>query len=221
VVRFFRVYQYVVPALLFPISYYLWLLWYDGDHRLVALTLSLPVLFAYIIPGIGTNWLRLWEFDTRWRLGRFRPHHGFVFGTASSLLALLCLEPYPTGPWVWEIARAGFIVGSVLALWNWIYDIYAIKAGFIIVYNRPHAEGAGPEAVATDYAPVVFGMFGACYGAAIRATQYVLVDLGRSDLFWWFFGVGNLVAMTVPVAAFVLHSYVRSGETGLRPHQGG
>lgn len=219
--RFFRIYQYVVPAALFPTSYYLWLRWYDGDHRLVLLTLSLPVLFAYIIPGIGTNWLRLWEFDTRWRLGRFRPHHGFVFGTAASLLALLCLAPSPNGPWVFEVVRAGFVVGSVLALWNWIYDIQAIKARFIVVYNRPHHEGAGPEAIATDYAPVLFGVFGACYGVTIRATQYFLVELGRPGLFWWLFGIGNLLALTMPVAVFVLHSYARTGETGLKPHQGG
>ena len=37
-------------AVLFPVSYLLWLSWYDRDHKLVLLTLSMPVLFAYVIP---------------------------------------------------------------------------------------------------------------------------------------------------------------------------
>ena len=77
--------------------------------------MSLPITFAYVIPGIGTNWLRLWEFNTRFRLGRFRPHHGLVFGTATSLLAMLTLEPgASTG--VLGILRGGFVLGSVLVL---------------------------------------------------------------------------------------------------------
>ena len=48
----------------------------------------MPIAHAYIVPGIGTNVLRVWEFDTRLRLGRFRPHHGFVFGSATAMLVL-------------------------------------------------------------------------------------------------------------------------------------
>src|SRR5688500_12680593 len=135
--RVFTVYQYVVPALLFPAGYYLWLGRLENDHRAVLLTLWMPVLFAYISPRIGTNCLKLWEFHTRWRLGRFRPHHGFVFGTATSLFALLCLGEPPSRLVPLEVARAGFILGSVLAFWNWLYDVAAIRAGFITVYNLP------------------------------------------------------------------------------------
>ena len=85
--RAFSIYQYAAPATLFPAGYYLWLQRLQHDHSLVLLTLSMPVLFAYVIPGLGTNWLKLWEIHPRWRVGRFRPHHGFVFGTATSLFA--------------------------------------------------------------------------------------------------------------------------------------
>jgi len=98
---FFRIYQYVVPLLLFPLCYWLWLKRYDYDHRTTLLVLSLPIVFSYVIPGLGTNWLKIWEFNTRWKLGRFRPHHGFLFGTATALFALLCLrfppEDYGSG----------------------------------------------------------------------------------------------------------------------------
>ena len=88
-----KVYQYVGPMILFPTSYYLWLRRVDYDHQLVLFMMSMPILYAYIIPAIGTNWLKLWEFKTRWRLGRFRPHNGFVFGSAISLFALFLVEP--------------------------------------------------------------------------------------------------------------------------------
>lgn len=218
---FFRVYEVAAPTLLLPLSYFLWLQWYDHDHRMVALNLSMPVLWAYCIPAVGTNKLRLWEFRTRWRLGRFRLQHGFVFGAATSLIAVLCLPP-PMGEALWlELVRAGFVMGAVVGFCNWLYDIYAIRSGFIIVYNKPCAEGRGPEAIATNYAPVLFGVFGCCYGVLIRWTFYVLVEQGRHELYWPAFLGCNSVVLTLPVLAFVLHSYATSGTSGLKPYKGG
>jgi hypothetical protein len=216
--KFFKLYQYLVPIFLFPASYYLWLRQFDHNHRFVLLVLSIPILFAYIIPGLGTIWLKLWEFNTRFRLGRFRPHHGFVFGTATSLLALLTAPALTASFTIWEALRAAFILGSVLAFWNWWYDILAIKAGFIVVYNRPYAQNLGPEAIVTDYAPVLFGGFGCCYGLVIHLNQYYLLELGRWDYYWWLAIGGNMAALVIPVAAFVAWSYLRNGLTGLKSY---
>ena len=217
--RFFTVYQYVGPALLLPATYALWLGWYGGDHGLVLMTLSIPVVFAYVIPGLGTNWLHLWEINTSLRVGRFRPHHGFVFGTATGLLTLLCLSPARGPVGVFDVLQAAFVVGGVLAFWNWLYDILAIRAGFITVYNRPYREGRGPEAIATDYAPVLFGTFGLCFGAAIRMNYHVLVTLGREELYWPLFWASHLVTLVLPVAAFCAQSYLRHGDFGLASHR--
>ena len=70
---FFQLYQYVVPLVLLPLGYTVWLQHQAGNHTMAVFALSFPIVFAYVIPGIGTNWLRLWEFNTRFRLGRFRP----------------------------------------------------------------------------------------------------------------------------------------------------
>ena len=217
--RFFRIYEYVAPLVLFPASYYLWLRRFDYRHDFVLLTLSMPVVFAYVIPGLGTNWLKLWEFNTRWRLGRFRAQHGFVFGSATSLLALLCLEPQPPGVEWFGLLRAGFIMGSVLACWNWLYDTYAIKAGLIVVYNLQYSKGLGPEAVATAYAPVFFGAFGVCYGIAISVYRYHLLELGCRHCFWWLLIGGTLAGLLVPVLTFVLYSYATDGVSGLEACQ--
>jgi hypothetical protein len=213
--KFFNLYQYLAPIILFPLSYYLWLRQFEGNHAFVWLMLSIPVLFAYIIPGLGTNWLRLWEFNTRLRLGRFRPHHGFVFGAATSLIAWLCVAG-PAAPFSSpELFRTGFILGSVLAFWKWLYDMLAIKAGFIVVYNKPYAENRGPEAIAADYAPLLFGVFGLCYGFTIRLSQYYLLELGRWDYYGLLLIGGNLAGLLVPVLAFIIYSTLRYGESGL------
>lgn len=218
---FFNVYQYLAPILLLPMSYYLWLRHFNHNHTFVLLMLSMPVLFAYIIPGLGVNWLKLWEFNTRLRLGSFRPQHGFVFGAATSLFALVTVAGPSFQFSAFELIRSGFIVGSVLAFWNWLYDIYAIKAGFIIVYNRPYAERLGAEAIATDYAPVLFGVFGICYGLAIRLNQYFLLEQGRWDYFWLLLIGCNVVTLMLPVLIFMLWSYLKHGDAGLRPFRGG
>jgi len=218
--KFFTIYQYAAPIILLPLSYMLWLHRLDGHHRLVWFALSMPILSAYVIPGIGTNRLKLWEFNTRFKLGRFRPHHGFVFGSVISLLALVCVAPPAAGFSLPALLRAAFITGSVLAFWNWLYDIRAIKVGFIVMYNRQHAENRGPEAIATDYAPVFFFTFGAIYGAALYAGQYILLTLHRWDLFGWLLIVCNLIILIVPVSAFVVQSYLKNGYSGLTPCQG-
>src|SRR3954462_571719 len=109
---FFRVYQYVVPVVLFPLAYWLWLARCGGDHRLTLFALSLPIVFSYVVPALGTNWLRIWGFNTRWRVGRFRPHRGFLFGPAPSLFGLLGLSYPPAAFDAWEFVRSGFVMAS-------------------------------------------------------------------------------------------------------------
>jgi hypothetical protein len=219
--RFFRIYQYVVPLVMFPLSYWLWSCRYDHDQRLTLFALSIPVVFSYVVPALGTNWLKIWEFNTRWKIGRFRPQHGFLFGTATSLFGLLCLAYPSPGLDGWELARAGFVMGSVLAFWNWLYDVHAIRVGFIMVYNRAYAENRGPEAIATEYCPVFFGTFGFCYGVAIRAGEYVFAELGRFDLYWPLLLACHVTAIVSPVLAYIALCLATQGHTGLRSYEPG
>jgi hypothetical protein len=218
--RFFHIYQYVAPLVLLPLGYVLWLHHFHNDSRPVWLVLSWPIVSAYVVPAIGTNWLGLWEFHTRWRWGKFRPHHGFVFGSATSMLGLLCAAPLPHGIEAGGLLRSGLILGSVLAFWNWLYDIYAIKSEFMIVHNKPHFLGEGAAAAATDYAPVYFGTLGFCYGCLIYWIQGIQERLNQNGflgLAW----IGGALAVTfVPVVAHVVSSYLRHGTSGLRPYQG-
>lgn len=216
---FFQVYQYAGPVVLLPLGFYLWYSRY-GDARLACLALSLPVLYAYVIPALGTNWLRLWEFNTRLRLGRFRPHHGFVFGTATSVLALATLPKLDAALTVAELLRSAFVLGSVLAFWNWLYDAQAIKVGFIRIYTRSAHEGADAEAVTAAYAPVLFGTFGACYGVSLRMLESRLAIDGQWQSAWWLAIVCHLVCHVLPVLAYVVTSRFSIGEWGLHSYEG-
>lgn len=216
--KFFRWYQFAVPLALFPLSYVLWLRRYDGQHALVWLALLMPVVFAYVVPGLGTNWLGLWEFNTRFRLGRFRPHHGFVFGTATSLFGLVCVPESAPGFSVAAGVRAALVTGSVIGFWNWLYDVHAIKSGFIVIHTRLAAEGHPAEVVATHHAPVYFGVFGACYGLCLYLVDALAAGRDRGAYVALALA-GSFAAVVLPVVAYVLWSHMTLGESGLRAYR--
>jgi hypothetical protein len=214
--RYLELYQYIAPAILAPLSFWLWWRTYHADPWLTLMAWLTPIVFAYVVPGIGTNVLKVWEFDTRLRLGRFRPHHGFVFGSATATIAWLC----HTGPAQdgFDVLRTAFVLASVLGFWNLLYDIRALEAGILRVYNQPWADGRGPEAIAIDYAPWFFAGFGAVYGAAISVAELLAIPngLGATD-FAWLFPLTLIVSITFPVWGYRHRSFRRHGHSGCRP----
>lgn len=215
--RLLEAYQYVMPAVLTPLGAWLWWRHYDGHAALATLALLVPIAHAYIVPGVGTNVLRVWEFDTRLKLGRFRPHHGFVFGSATAVLMLPALGTPTAHPTLAEIATSGLTAAVILGAVNWLYDVAAIRAGILKVYNQPWADGCGPVAVVNDYAPWFFGGFGLVQGAGLKFAEGVLLPAG---------GTGAAIAVglallaatvTLPTLGYVLQSYLRHGHHGCRP----
>ena len=217
--RFFQIYQFAAPVILLPLGYLLWLRRYQGEHELVWLAISVPVVFAYVVPGLGMNALGLWEVNTRLRMGRMRPHHGFVFGTATSLFGLLCVSRSAPGFDLGAFLQAAIVTGSVIGFWNWLYDTAAIKSGFILVHNRLAAQGEPAEVVATDHAPVLFGVFGGCYGAVLYLADAWSVGT-RPGVFAALWLGGVLAGVAVPVLAYVSSCYLKRGESGLEVYRG-
>ncbi|HUR20320.1 MAG TPA: hypothetical protein VMZ90_05885 [Vicinamibacterales bacterium] len=215
--RLLEAYQYVAPAVLTPLAGWLWWHHYDGHAGLAAIAFLVPIVHAYVVPGVGTNMLGVWEFDTRLRLGRFRPHHGFVFGSATSVLVLLTLAESNESASSGDLVQRGLVAAAVLGAVNWAYDVAAIRAGILKVYNQPWAEGEGASAIVTDYAPWFFGGFGFVYGAGLAlAERFLAVDTDaiRSVT------VGACLAgatITLPTLGYVLQSYARYGHHGCRP----
>jgi hypothetical protein len=174
------------------------------------------MLWAYIVPGIGTNVLKVWEFDVRLRLGRFRPHHGFVFGSATSMFAWLV----HAGPAldVFAVARYALVLCSVLGFWNLLYDIKALQSGILRVYNQPWAEGQPEAAVAMDYAPWFFGAFGAVYGAGLGAMEWLSATGSLSvPVFVVTFSSTLAMSLALPTIGYMFQSRRKHGHWGTRP----
>jgi hypothetical protein len=215
--RAFEAYQYVAPVLLTPLAAWLWWRHYDGHIALAAIALVVPIAYAYIVPGIGTNLLQVWEFDTRLRLGRFRPHHGFVFGSATAMLVLPVIGAPTPGLTMLDVLARGMAVAIILGVLNWLYDALAISAGFLKVYNQPWADGRDAWSIASDYAPWFFGGFGLIYAAGLKLAEGALLaepDTSRAV------GVGFAIltaTLTLPTLGYVIQSYARHGHHGCRP----
>lgn len=214
--RAFEIYQYVAPAILTPFSFWLWWQTYNENLRLTLIAWLIPILYAYVVPGIGTNVLKVWEFDTRFRLGRFRPHHGFVFGSATATIAWLCHGNLAGS--ALDVFKTSFVFASVIGFWNVLYDVKAIESGILRVYNQPWADGKGAEAIALDYAPWFFAGFGAVYGAGVGFTEW-LVTQGFLNwtLFAWLFSAVFVFAIALPVLGYRRRSFKAHGHSGCQP----
>jgi hypothetical protein len=215
--RALEAYQYVAPALLTPIAALLWWRHYDGVPSLAAIALAVPITHAYVVPGIGTNLLHMWEFNTRWRLGRFRPHHGFVFGSATAILVLPVIGA-PAAQWsAGGVAIHAVGAAVLLGLVNWIYDAAAIRAGILTVYNQPWADGRGALAIAADYAPWFFGGFGLLYVGGLKAAESLLSHDSTAGSAALLAATMIAATTTLPTVGYVLQSYLRHGHHGCRP----
>lgn len=214
--RFFELYQYLAPVVLFPLSCWLWFLAL-GDYWRVAQVVSIPIIVSYVIPAIGTNKLCLWEFNTKFLVGKFRIQHGFVFGSATNFLSFIIIGwgDVPTLSFM-TILRGGIYLGASLGLINWWYDIFAIKTGMIRVHNRAAAENRGPEAIATAYAPVYFTAVGFFTGLYLVVAQSRWLASSSVSTTLAVYLVALVATLTLPALLFVCYSLSTTGETGLK-----
>jgi hypothetical protein len=215
--RALEFYAYVAPAVLTPLGAWLWWRHYEGRAGLAAIALLVPIVHAYVVPAVGTNLLGVWEFDTRWRLGRFRPQHGFVFGSTSAIVILLTAgRPNPSATSAALLGR-GLAAAIALGVANWIYDVWAIRAGILKVYNQPWADRQGAASIVNDYAPWFFGAFGFIYGVGLGLAESALA-LDASPIRALAVAAGLVAAtITLPTLGYVIQSYLRHGHHGCSP----
>lgn len=212
--KIFELYSYTAALILGPLSAYLWWKTYSNYSQWL-LAWLIPILWAYIVPGVGTNLCKVWEIKSRFQLGRFRLQHGFVFGSATSLIVWFIHQPAQC---ISAILIECFITCSVIGFWNVLYDILAIKAGVLCVYNQPWAEGKDTEVIVLDYATWVFGGFGFCYALVISSYEYIVFNYSPSFLFnCLFFVVGLIICVTIPVLGVMAKSYKKYGHYGTKP----
>lgn len=216
--RVLTVYPYLGPLILTPLAAFALVAHY-GNWVQATPALLVPIIHAYVVPAVGTNLLGMWEFDTRVRLGNFRPHHGFVFGSATAIIALPLIGA-PLGAADPGAALASALrVGLVLLVVNWAYDAAALRHGILRVHTPAARAGAGPWRAAADYVVPFFGLFGVIYAGGLRLVEPLLADAdARAAAFATLAIATACIGLTS--AAYVAGSFLVYGHAGLRPGMG-
>lgn len=213
--RLLSAYQYLGPLILTPLAARAWFAHY-GDWALAAPALLVPVIHAYVVPAVGTNVLGMWEFDTKMKLGRFRPHHGFVFGSATALISLpLIGAPLDAADPGAALASA-VRVGLVLLVVNWVYDALALRHGILKVYTPAAQASAGPWRAAADYVVPFFGLFGVIYAGGLRLAEPALAGAGAAGAALATLAI-SAACIGLTSAVYVIGSLLVYGHAGLRP----
>lgn len=210
----FRLYEVLGPLLCVPLALAAWRAMSEG-WSIPLLAVAVPILHAYVVPGIGAGRLNMWRINSPLAPHGFRWHHGFVFGGATALLTAGIFAIFGFAP-VWRVAVA---TGAVLLAVNWVYDVYALRAGVLEVFNQPWAECQSPWRVAGDYALWFFGLFGVIYGGGLAVASH---ELGRDPpALQLILAIGLLSTLTItlPSLGYVVASYLRHGHHGCRPQE--
>lgn len=209
--KFFDIYQYIALLILLPIAYLLWknvLI----SYKLTIIIVCLPIVVAYIIPLIGTNITKYWEFNINNKIKNIRLYHGFVFGSATSIIGFMfyLISPIYTG--ILNSIIFAFICGAFISFWNTFYDYYAVKSGFIKINNLSVKEGKSALEVVCDYAPAYFYTFGFIYSLFIKFMEYTVNTntkfiLSASALFY-------LSALILPTVIYMCFHYIKYKKWG-------
>ena len=209
---FYKIYQYIAFLILYPLSIYIWYLELHSLKKVLLIVL-MPLIVAYIIPFLGTNVTKLWRFNTRFKLGNFRIYHGFVLSAFVNLFGCILYVISPEYKSLLELFFFALISGSFMGFWNWYYDIYAVKSGFMMVNNKLAHEKKSAHEIVTDYAPIYFFMFGFMYGIYIKVLEY---HFNKPIKNYWIVELILIICSLVfPTLIYAIISKIRHGVWGI------
>src|SRR3989442_15923774 len=69
---------YIFPIFGTPLLIWVWWRIANGNWRLVALVIAVPLLFGYFTGFVATSLLKRWRMSSGWRVGGAYVHHGFI-----------------------------------------------------------------------------------------------------------------------------------------------
>lgn len=215
---FYSVYQYFAPLIILPFSFYLWFKEIP-NFKYVILILSFPIIISYIIPAIGTNVTKVWEFKTKHMIGKFRVYHGFVFGGFTSLLGFCFYAALPSNSNNFNILIWIILCSSFLSFINTIYDINAVKTGFLIIHNRAFYEQKSSYEIVFDYAPIFFFVLGVTYTLFLKYVLYSYFNTRPISLIVLFiFYISGLLLPTIFYSIFHYMKYRQWGLLRYKPN---
>jgi hypothetical protein len=183
-----------------------------GNWWFASYMLLLGCAFGYIIPGIGTNVLKLWRFHGPFKIGNYFIHHGLMYAP------YLALSLYCTFG-IWEKLTAGrvitivFCTAFVQAVLSCHHDYCGLSAGVIEIFNRPGRQGKDPLEIILDYGPVGFGLFGATYAVScLAAYHYFIIRQQQTIGIMLLLLAGGVTLMGLASIPYLIHErdYIRS-----------
>ena len=170
-----RIWVYALPFPLFLAMYFAWLSW--SNSRAFALyVMLLPLVYGYVVPGIGTNILKKWRFNGPWVVGSYYAHHGFMYAANMSPLLFLSFLGSPL-----NVISVGVVVRIILctaALHGyvlWIHDVFIVKLKMVEIFNPPAYQNRSPEEIVFYYAPLCFFLIGLTYAVSSVLAFWVFV----------------------------------------------
>lgn len=210
--RFFNIYQYIAFIILFPLAFCLWqsVLF---NKKLTIVVLGLPILVSYIIPLIGTNITKFWSFNIKNKTMNIRLYHGFVFGSATSIIGFwfYLISPDYTG--ILSSLVFAAVCGGFFAFWNTLYDAYAVKCGFIKLNNIAAKNNKSSLEIVCDYAPVYFYTFGFIYALFIKTIEYFSCHTNR--YFSFIIAGFYMISLAFPILVYMCFHYIKYRDWGL------
>ncbi len=212
--RFYSIYQYIALFVIFPFAVYIW---YKAllNIKYTLLILTLPVITAYVVPAVGTNITKLWEFNNqRFMIGKFRIYHGFVLGSVTSIFGYFIYKISPLWSGYFNAVLAALLGGAFIAFWNLIYDIYAVKCGFIVVNNKSAYENKSAHEIVFEYAPVYFYCFGFIYCFYVKLFEK-LMTIPMDKFFYTVVVLMHIVSIILPTLIYACISKKVNGYWGI------
>jgi len=206
--KFMFFFDYILPFPLFGIMLYLWYI-RVGDLLFASYVLALPLLWGYIVPGIGTNVLKLWRFEGKWRVGNFYYHHGVMY---AGPMALIMYITFGSGPV--SMTRVVTVILCTAGMQGFLsgqHDVYAVKSGHLFIDNPPAREGKSPEEIVNYYNPKYFFLLGGMFGGScVYAYQKIVIEQVHTGSWYCLLLVIGLGLMgVIPSVPFLVHMKIK------------
>lgn len=201
-------YTYFLPIPVCCLMFYLWLEKTNHDYRMSALVMLLPILYGYIVPGIGINLLKLWRFKGKMRMGGYYIHHGFMYAAHMTVCLyfsfgdISSLSPLLPSQMISIVVCSSVINAYVL----WLHDIYLVKAGLVEIDSPPAKEGKSPEEIVFYYAPKGFFLLGMTYGmgAVLGYQRFIVEKRASTASFIWVLTMGFSLMFIIPTVYYLV-----------------
>ena len=186
-----RVSTYIFPIFGTPLLIWVWWRIADGNWRLVALVIAVPLLFGYFTGFVATSLLKRWRMTSGWRVGGAYVHHGFIYASKMALVLLLAAhDPMAIRTW-FDFISVALLVGAATAFGGWWHDLHAIRAGKI---EFTGFDASAAERALGSFAPPSYFAVGATYSVvSIAGWQLTAAQPG---MFVWVL-MGSFAALCI------------------------